>query len=363
MVLTIAPEDQGVPMTVRTDARPHYRVVQWASGNIGSRALRAVLEHPDLTLAGLYAHTTDKAGRDAGELCGLGPTGVIATHDIDEIVALGADCVLYMPRACDMDEVCRLLASGANIVTTRGEFHRVAGLDPAVRERVEAACESGKSSIHSTGSSPGFITEALPLALTSIQRRLDGLTIEEFADLSQRDSPGLLFDVMGFGKPPAEYDERRLSVVRDSFGPSLHMVADALSIPLDSVEAEGEVATAPRPVHIAAGTLRPGTVAAQRITVSGVRDGRPLLRFRATWYCTTDLDRTWDVRATGWHITIDGDAPLDIDLRFPVPLDRMAAMSPSYTANRAVNAVPVLCEASPGIRSTADLPHIVARLG
>ncbi|MCX4426912.1 NAD(P)H-dependent amine dehydrogenase family protein [Streptomyces mirabilis] len=350
-------------MTVRTDARPQLRVVQWASGNIGSRALRAVLEHPDLTLAGLYAHTPDKAGRDAGELCGLGPTGVIATHDIDEIVALGADCVLYMPRACDMDEVCRLLASGANVVTTRGEFHRAASLDPAVRERVEAACESGKSSIHSTGSSPGFITEALPLALSSIQRRLDGLTIEEFADLSQRDSPGLLFDVMGFGKPPAEYDERRLSMVRDSFGPSLHMVADTLSIPLDSVEAEGEVATAPRPVHIAAGTLRPNTVAAQRITVSGLRGGRPLLRFRATWYCTTDLDRAWDVRATGWHITVDGDAPLDIDLRFPVPLDRMAAMSPSYTANRAVNAVPVLCEASPGIRSTADLPHIVARLG
>ncbi|MFE1983214.1 NAD(P)H-dependent amine dehydrogenase family protein [Streptomyces mirabilis] len=350
-------------MTVRTDARPQLRVVQWASGNIGSRALRAVLEHPDLTLAGLYAHTPDKAGRDAGELCGLGPTGVIATHDIDEIVALGADCVLYMPRACDMDEVCRLLASGANVVTTRGEFHRAASLDSAVRERVEAACESGKSSIHSTGSSPGFITEALPLALSSIQRRLDGLTIEEFADLSQRDSPGLLFDVMGFGKPPAEYDERRLSVVRDSFGPSLRMVADTLSIPLDSVEAEGEVATAPRPVHIAAGTLRPNTVAAQRITVSGLRGGRPLLRFRATWYCTTDLDRAWDVRATGWHITVDGDAPLDIDLRFPVPLDRMAAMSPSYTANRAVNAVPVLCEASPGIRSTADLPHIVARLG
>jgi 4-hydroxy-tetrahydrodipicolinate reductase len=363
MVLTVVPEDQGVPMTARTDARPHYRVVQWASGNIGSRALRAVLEHPDLTLAGLYAHTPDKAGRDAGELCGLGPTGVIATHDIDEIVALGADCVLYMPRACDMDEVCRLLASGANVVTTRGEFHRAASLDPAVRERVEAACESGNSSIHSTGSSPGFITEALPLALSSIQRRLDGLIIEEFADLSQRDSPGLLFDVMGFGRLPAEYDERRLSAVRDSFGPSLHMVADTLSIPLDSVEAEGEVATAPRPIHIAAGTLRPGTVAAQRVTVSGLRDGRPLLRFRAAWYCATDLDRAWDLRATGWHVTIDGDAPLDIDLRFPVPLDRMAAMSPSYTANRAVNAVRVLCQASPGIRSTADLPHIVARLG
>jgi hypothetical protein len=71
----------------------------------------------------------------------------------------------------------------------------------ALRERVEAACERGAASIHSTGSSPGVITEAVALVLTSIQRRLDGLTIDEFADLSQRNSPGLLFDVMGFGKP------------------------------------------------------------------------------------------------------------------------------------------------------------------
>ncbi|WP_369263002.1 hypothetical protein [Streptomyces sp. R35] len=147
--------------------RPSYRVVQWASGNIGARTLRAVVEHPRLTLAGLYVHTSAKAGSDAGELCGLDATGIIATRDIDEITALGADCVLYTPRACDFDEVCRLLASGANVVTTRGEFHRADSLDPAVRRRVEAACDRGGTSIHSTGSSPGFITEALPLVLTS----------------------------------------------------------------------------------------------------------------------------------------------------------------------------------------------------
>nr|WP_322781050.1 hypothetical protein [Frankia sp. Cas4] len=171
------------------DATPQYRVVQWVTGNIGTRALRAVIEHPNLTVAGVYVHTPAKAGRDAGELCGLGPTGVVATHDIDEILALGADCILYMPATCDIDEVCRLLAAGANIVTTRGEFHRADSIDPAVRERVEAACDRGGTSIHSTGSSPGFITEAVPLVLTSIQRRLDNLTISEFADLSQRDSP------------------------------------------------------------------------------------------------------------------------------------------------------------------------------
>ncbi|MGI5330235.1 NAD(P)H-dependent amine dehydrogenase family protein [Actinomadura nitritigenes] len=340
-----------------------HRVVQWATGNIGARALRGVIEHPALDLAGVYVHSPDKAGTDAGGLCGLGPTGVVATRDAGEILGLGADCVLYMPRALDVDEVCRLLESGANVVTTRGEFHHPGSVRPEVRARVEAACERGGASIHSTGSSPGFISEAVPLTLASIQRRLDGLTISEFADLSRRDSPGLLFDVMGFGKPPSAFDERRLSHGRVSFGPSLRLVADALSIPLDSLEADGEVATARDTVRIAAGELEAGTVAAQRITVSGMRDGRAVLRFRAVWYCTADLDPGWDVRATGWHIAVDGDAPLDIDMRFPVPIERMAAVSPAYTANRAVNAVPAVCAARPGIRTTIDLPHILADLG
>ena len=134
-------------------------------------------------------------------------------------------------------------------------------------------------------------------------------------------------------------------------------------MPREAVEASGEVATARRPVQIAAGALGPGSVAAQRMTVSGIRGGRPVLRFRATWYCTADLDPPWDVRSTGWHVSVDGDAPLDIDIRFPVPLERMGAVSPGYTANRAVNAVPYVCGAQPGIRSTVDLPQVIATLG
>jgi hypothetical protein len=340
-----------------------YRVVQWATGNIGTRALRSVIEHPTLELAGVWVHSPDKAGRDAGELCGLDATGVAATNDIEDVVALGADCVLYMPRALDADEVCRLLASGANVVTTRGEFHHPPSMDPGLRERIEAACAAGGTSIHSTGSSPGFITEAIPLVLSSIQRRLDLLTIDEFADLSRRPSPDLLFNIMGFGRAPAAFDEGRLSHGRTSFGPSLRLVADTLGLPLDDIEASGEVALAARTVEIAAGTLEAGTVAAQRLTVAGMRDGRPLLRFRAHWYCTTELDPAWDLAATGWRVTVDGDAPLDVDLRFSVPIERMGDVSPGYTAHRAVNAVPVVCAATPGIRTTVELPQVVATLG
>jgi 4-hydroxy-tetrahydrodipicolinate reductase len=168
---------------------------------------------------------------------------------------------------------------------------------------------------------------------------------------------------MGFGQPPSAFDERRLAHLRGSFGPSLQVLADALSLPLDAVEVSGEVATAPRQIDIAAGTLEPGTVAAQRITVSGRRGGRELLRFRANWYCTSELEPAWALQDTGWHVSVQGDTPLEVRIELPIPLDRMAAVAPGLTAHRAVNAVPVVCAAVPGIRTTVDLPQVIAMLG
>ena len=342
-----------------------YRVVQWATGNIGTKSLRAVIEHPRLELVGVHVYAGDKAGRDAGDLCGRPATGVAATRDIDDVIALEPDCVLYMPRQCDVDEVCRLLESGADIVTTRGEFHHPASLDAATRRRVEAACARGGTSIHSTGSSPGFVTEALPIVLLSLQRSIDSVTIDEFADLSTRDSPDLLFSIMGFGKPPEKFDARRWEHGAAAFGPSLRVLADAVGLPLDGVESTGEVGRAVRDIDIAAGTVRAGTVAAQRMVVTGTRAGqaRPLLTFRANWYCSADVEPAWDLRETGWRAQVDGDVPLDVDIRFPVAPEDYASMSPGITAHRAVNAVPVVCGAPPGIRTTVDLPNVVATFG
>jgi 4-hydroxy-tetrahydrodipicolinate reductase len=236
-------------------------------------------------------------------------------------------------------------------------------MDPARRDQIETACASGGTSIHSTGSSPGFITEALPIVLTSIQRRVDRILIEEFADLSQRPSPELLFDIMGFGREPAAVGEGRLNHGRTSFGPSLQLLADALGAPVEALEASGEMAVARTKTEIAAGTIEAGMTAAQRTTVTGLRGGRPFLEFRATWYCTTDLDAGWELGRTGWRVTVDGDAPLKVELPFPFPIEEMAERSPGYTANRAVNAVPIVCAAAPGIRTTVDLPQIIARLG
>jgi 2,4-diaminopentanoate dehydrogenase len=341
-----------------------YRVVQWATGNIGLRSLQAVLEHPELDLVGLYVYSDEKAGRDAGELCGLDAVGVLATRDVDDILSLHPDCVLYMGDRADIDVICSLLESGANVISTRSEFHHPASLPSDVRKRIEDACAHGETSLYSTGSSPGFITEALPFALLSLQRRLDRLRIEEFADMSSRNSPEMIFDLMGFGRDPAGFDPRGLEAHGGgSFAGSLRGLAEALSISLDDVTATGEVAVARAHVEVAAGRIEAGTVGAQRLEVTGSRGGTPVVSFSAHWYLTRDVEPRWDLRETGWHVLLEGDTPLDIDIRFPVDPEEWAATSPGLTAHRPVNAVPYVCAAPPGIRTTADLPQIIPTLG
>jgi 2,4-diaminopentanoate dehydrogenase len=100
------------------------RVIQFSTGNVGRHALRTIIERPDLELVGVHANGSDKVGRDAASLCGLSqPTGVVATDDIDALVALGADCVVYTSQAETrpteaLDEISRFLAAGINVVGT-----------------------------------------------------------------------------------------------------------------------------------------------------------------------------------------------------------------------------------------------------
>ena len=143
-----------------------YRVVQWATGNIGLRSLRAVIEHPDLELVGLYVYSETRPGRTPGSSAAwrrpaCWPPGTSTRSSPSQ-----PDCVLYMGDRADIDVMCQLLEAGANVVSTRSEFHNPAGLDPEVRARLEDACARGASLHSAPGSSPGFITEALPLVLT-----------------------------------------------------------------------------------------------------------------------------------------------------------------------------------------------------
>jgi hypothetical protein len=353
-----------------------YRVIQWATGNTGQRALREVIRDPSLELVGVLVYDEAKDGVDAGQLCGEGDTGVFATTTRESILGLNADCCIYMPRATGsgqtragltedelVADVVALLERGTNIVTTCTDL--VAGgvrLSDENRAAVLEACRKGGSSVWASGSDPGFITETVPLALLSVQRHVDLIEIEEFGDLSRRPSPHMVMEQMRFGKPLSEFDpERRKNHLFGEYQPALTVLADLAGFEIDEWTAEGGVAAARKDTTIVAGEIKAGTAAAQRVVVHGRDQGTDRIRFTQYGFVTTDVDPDWRLQPTGWRIRIHGDAPFDVSMPFPVPLDDLASYVPAFNANGPVNAIPYLCAAPPGFLTTEDLPHILAR--
>jgi len=342
-----------------------YRVAQWAAGRIGRSAMRAVIRHPNMELVGLHVHSADKVGQDAGELCGLSPVGINATASIDDLIQTRPDCVLYMPEGYDIEAMEKLLNAGINIVTTRSEFFYPPGMAPELRQRIETACQNGSATLFATGSSPGFSTVVLPLASSYMSRQIDCITIDEFANIPASTTPEMITDVMGFGSPAAEtFDPARLDHVATGFSQSLELVASAMNISLDGFESEGEFALAEEPVELANGyIIQPGTMAAQRITVAAMSKQKPVLQFRANWYCTHALDQDWELGESGWRVQVEGDTPMDVNITFPGSADNYADQMSGLTAHPAVNAVPYVCKAAPGIVTNTELPVIAPIIG
>ena len=341
-----------------------YRVAQWATGRIGVASLRALIGSPQFALVGVYVHSEAKAGKDAGELCGLPPTGVTATRDIEAIIRAKPDCVVAVQEGCNLDDVCRFLEAGINIATSRVDFLNPAHMDPDVRRRTEEACRKGNASIHASGSSPGFSSEALPMLAASMSRSMERMIIDEFADIPLSCPDVQVTQGMGFGRPvTGQFDPALLHHHAHGFMQSVDMVARALGITLDDMQVFGEMAGAKARFLLPGGTpMGQGTLAAQRITIAGISGGRQIILYRVNWYCTTDVDQDWELRPNGWRLVIEGDTPIDINVTFPVSGEKLSPAMAGITAYRVVNAVPYVVEAPAGIRTTAELPIIVPRM-
>jgi 2,4-diaminopentanoate dehydrogenase len=344
-----------------------YRVIQWATGNVGRAAVEGVLAHPDLELVGAYVYSSAKAGRDVGDICGIAPVGVVATDDVDAILALDADCVVYSPMLANPSEVVALLESGKNVVTPVGWIY------PKSRDvaAVEAACRSGSVSLHGTGINPGGITEQIPLLLSAFCRDIRHVRAEEFSDIRTYATDFVVREVMLFGKSPeAAAASPMLDILGDGFRQSIEMVADALGITLDeTMRTTHEMAVTTEALDTPVGIIDAGTVAAQRFTWEGLVDGEPFVTVRVNWLMgERTLDPPWTFGPEGerFEVEFDADPPLRASFHgMHPPSVETADLAHNEgilaTAMHCVNAVPYVVEAEPGIRTYLDLPFMPAR--
>jgi 4-hydroxy-tetrahydrodipicolinate reductase len=348
-----------------------YRVVQWATGVVGSAALRGIIRHPKLELAGVKVYSEAKEGVDAGDLVGMEKTGVLATRDVDAIVALGADCVLYCPMPWDLSEICRLLEAGIHVITPCPYWYPFIQ-NPAVAATINAACAKGKVNMHASGCNPGGIAERFPLTFTGWCNRIDRITMTECGDCSTYSSEPVMRELMNLGKTPEEATRNPIKeLLAKSWYEPIDMIAEGLGTRIVSYEAKHDFILAAEPIETAVGIIEKDTIALNHYRHVGTTEEGTVITQEQIWY-VDDIDQNrlqskMDIpRESGWRIKLEGDVNLDIDIDFPPGLtqDERVAQGLSTTGFHLVNAVPLVCEAeNPGLKTYLDLPMITGCMG
>jgi hypothetical protein len=337
-----------------------YRVVQWSTGNIGKRALGILLDRDDFEVVGVHALAAEKVGCDAGVLADRPPIGVTATSDVDALLDLAPDCVNYMPRVIDYELVQRMLRRGINVVTT-GDF--LTGTHhPAELPALEEAAQEGRATFLGTGFEPGFINVVAGF-LTGACRYVHSVKLVETLDCTSY-PVWEVWRVLGFGKPPLEPvtqidpDTQRYGL---GYFETLDMIATMLGVELDSKEAFVEPAVLTRDLNLEWVDFAAGTVGGQRRTYRGHRGGRPVVELAICWTMSSDaLEPQWSDPA-GFSVVIEGEPRVDATILFGNPGEDVMTVLMDSTAVAAVNAIPFVCSAQPGVITPIDLPVIGSR--
>jgi 2,4-diaminopentanoate dehydrogenase len=330
-------------------------IVLWTIGVVGKSAAPAIHHHPAMRLVGCYTMSAEKDGVDVGTLAGVEQFGLSATRDIDALLALKPDCILYAPQFPDVDHMVRILESGCNIVSTAYFMNGRAFGDESY-SRIRQAALKGGSSIYGTGINPGF-ANVLGLLATSACARVDRISVLESVDCTNYASRGT-WEAMGIDRPLNDPDVPAfIKKGTPSFREAVDVMADALNVPLDDVRFDVEFGAATEHVDLGYMTIRKGHIAAIRGTWSGWVGERPFIALKIAWKLGYKLEPDWPM-VHGYHVEIEGNP--NVRCHFE-PVGATMFDPGLVTAMPSVHAIPAVCAAAPGIVTAADLPLIVAR--
>ena len=335
------------------------RVIQWATGPVGSVQLAEVIDNPEFDLVGVFVYSPDKVGVDAGTLVGRPDTGVLATDDKDAIFGLDADVVLHASSKAygfeaNTDDIVALLESGKSVITVTSYAH-LPTLGPDVDERVQRACRAGGSRFYPAGEHPGFMLEKLAVGLTALSQRVDRITVQQFVDCSHVPEERMLVDLMGMGKRPEEISiaSPAFRAVSTQSEQAMGAAADALGVKIDEIRHVIRTAVSPKDVTLECTTLPAGTVVGQILSWTAYHDGEPVMVIEEYWTCTADIPE-WDLALDGHVVRVQVDGVPNIAAEVRVDTDPVAEfgnISGGYVAVgiSAVRAIPYVLKAPPGV--------------
>ena len=332
------------------------RAIQWATGSMGRTSLRRIVDHPDITLAGVFVYNPSKVGVDAGQLARRPETGIFTTNVIDDIIATDAHVVIHTPRItlpydALVDDVVRLLESGKNVISTAG-FHWPAAQGANYADRLQKACLAGGVTLAGVGVNPGLIVERLALAATALCADLEKIDVREMVDASAMASPEFVFGLMGLGTDPAQSDISAgplAELYTALFSEVLYFSAHAMGTEVQRILPDHQLTLAPADMVITAGSIAKDTVAATQWRWNCEMVNGVLLSLSILWTADPNLHGGADVG----HWTVDITGRPNINMRVDIS-EADPAAPPSRalsdaTVAVAIRAIPDVVAAPPGL--------------
>jgi len=346
------------------------RVVVWGTGFVGKLVIAELLPHPAFELVGVGVSNPEKVGRDVGEICGLDPVGVVATDDVDALIALEPDALVHFgPTANSANDNIRVmgafLRAGIDVCSTA----MTPWVWPAMKQNpaswidpITQACEAGGASCFTTGIDPGFANDLFPLTLMGLCGRVDSVRASELLDYT--DYEGDYEDEMGIGRPPTFTPLLEIpDLLVMAWGATVPMIAHAAGIELDDITTTWEKWVTPTDRPTAKGVIEAGNVAAIRFTINGIFQGREVITLEHVNRIGLDAAPDWPAGSADdvYRVDITGSPSISQEtaFRFTDGSGRAPAVAGCLaTGLRALNAVPYVNDLSPGWVTALDLPLI-----
>ena len=348
------------------------RVVVWSTGGVGANAIDAISRRPDMKLVGVWVHSPDKVGKDAGELAGGEPIGIEATNDGDALIALKPDCVVYAASGPERDaaavrDYLRLLAAGINIVSTSSTslVYPPAYFAPDWYNQLDAAATAGGASFYASGIFPGFASDQFALLMTTQSRNIRSITASEVALNDHYPVADVMMDGMGFGRPldfePMLKTPRFIEI---AWKAPIHLMAKGLGVEIEEVRGYLDRQLSDRDIEVAFGTIPAGTCGAVRTRAAGVVNGREAIVIEHIIRMARDVAPEWprsECDAT-YRVDVVGDPDIHCELTLGEAEGHGAGRAAmTSTAMRVVNAIPYVVDAPPGLLSSLDIPMTLPR--
>lgn len=335
-----------------------FRVVQWGLGAMGSGMARLVLEKEGLELVGGIDMRPDYLGKDLGEVLGGGRRlGVTVTNDPASVLDKEkVDLVVIATTSWtseQLPDLKKVLSAGIDCISIAEEMASPEAQSPALAAEIDALAKANGVTVLGTGVNPGFVLDLLVVVLSGVCHQVERIEASRVNDLSPY-GPTVM-KTQGVGTTPEQFAAGVADgsiVGHVGFPESIRMISDALGLGVTRIEQTREPIISKVYRETPHVKVAPGMVAGCAHVAVGYAGEKPVVKLVHPQQIHPHLEG----QGTGDYINIYGKPEIHMSTG-PEIAGGIATMGV------AVNMIPHVVAATPGLKSMVDLPVPAALMG